>query len=132
MNWKGRRMGRPWNGRRIWRSVKLAVGAATVILAVAATCEEEPRVDCGYLGVQKESVCEFWRDGDGGSESGAQSRTSRVSNYSGSVPLIVPSTPTVFRECTWGFPATIDDPRSQVWDSPRDPVNRHCSVFDKP
>lgn len=46
---------------KIWITAKLVIAGVVMLLIVAAACEEEKRVDCGYLGMQKESTCEWWR-----------------------------------------------------------------------
>lgn len=43
------------------QTAKLVVVVVVMLLMVAAACEEEKIVDCGYLGMQKESTCEWWR-----------------------------------------------------------------------
>ena len=109
-------MGVSGMGRRIWRSVQLAVGVATVVLAVAATCEKEPEVDCGYAGMQTKRVCDSWSTKVAPKSSAQPS----VSRQSGNIMLPSPTRDMVcvqwLREGRYEFPTVINDPESQIWD----------------
>ena len=47
---------------RLWKLCQIGIAAASIVLMLAAACEEEKMVDCGHIGEQKESTCEWWQD----------------------------------------------------------------------
>ena len=49
-------------GWSLWKLCQIGIAAASAVLMLAAACEEEKMVDCGHIGEQKESTCEWWQD----------------------------------------------------------------------
>ena len=53
-----------WALRFIVGTLLMLASLIIIVLIIVAIegGEDEPIVDCGYLGPQKQSVCEYWND----------------------------------------------------------------------